>query len=92
MRYRICKKPERRESSDLRCDLHGPCSERKMVSSRMNIVNQRGSVLVMAAVLSFAMLLLGLAYPGFLNRALMDTDEMVTEIQSYYAAALHIDR
>ncbi len=50
MRYRIYKKPERIESPDLRCDLHGPSSEKKMVSSRMNHKSQRGSVLVMAAL------------------------------------------
>lgn len=57
-----------------------------MIFSAMNIDGQRGSVLVMAAVLAFAMFLLGLSYLGFVNRAVLDTDEMVTEIQAVYAA------
>lgn len=64
-----------------------------MLFSGVNIKDQRGSVLVMAAVLAFSMFLLGLAYLGFVNRAVLDTDELVTEIQAVYAAAaLHHDQ
>jgi len=35
-----------------------------MLFSGVKTQDQRGSVLVMAAVLAFAMFLLGLAYPG----------------------------
>ena len=58
-----------------------------MIFSEMNDKSQRGSVLVMASVLAFAMFLLGLAYLGFVNSAMMTTDELVTEMKAYYAAA-----
>jgi hypothetical protein len=38
--------------------------EKKMINPGVNNKDQRGSVLVMAAMLSFSMFLLGLAYPG----------------------------
>ncbi len=58
-----------------------------MIFSEMNNRSQRGSVLVMAAVLSFAMFLLGLSYLGFSNQVMMETEEIVTGMQAYYAAA-----
>ena len=57
-----------------------------MINPGVNNKDQRGSVLVMAAMLAFSMILLGLAYLGFVNRVAMDTDEMVSEIQSAYAS------
>ncbi len=47
--------------------------------------SERGSVLVMAVVLSFAMVLLGLSYLGFVNRVLMETEEMLADEQEHYA-------
>lgn len=58
-----------------------------MVFSEVNNKSQRGSVLVMASVMAFSMFLLGLAYLGSVNRAVLDTDELVTEVKAYYAAA-----
>jgi hypothetical protein len=46
---------------------------------------ERGSVLVMAAVLSFAMFLLGLTYLGFTNQVMMETEEMLANGQIHYA-------
>lgn len=66
--------------------------EKEMILSEMNNKSQRGSVLVMAAVLSFAIFFLGLSYVEFSNQVMMETEEMVTGIKAYYAAALHIDR
>ncbi len=47
--------------------------------------SERGSVLVMAVVLSFAMVLLGLSYLGFVNRVLMETEEILAYEQDHYA-------
>jgi hypothetical protein len=58
-----------------------------MIFSGINTTNQKGSVLVMVAVLAFSMFLLGLAYLGFVNRAVLNTDDLVTEIQAIYAAS-----
>ncbi len=46
---------------------------------------ERGSVLVMAAVLSFAMFLLGLSYLGFTNQVMMETEELLAYAQGNYA-------
>jgi hypothetical protein len=46
---------------------------------------ERGSVLVMAAVLSFAMFLLGLTYLGFTNQIMMETEELLALEQDHYA-------
>ncbi|MEE8417150.1 MAG: hypothetical protein V3S06_00660 [candidate division Zixibacteria bacterium] len=46
---------------------------------------ERGSVLVMAVVLSFAMVLLGLSYLGFVNRVMMETEEMLADEQHRFA-------
>lgn len=46
---------------------------------------ERGSVLVMAAVLSFAMFLLGLTYLGFANHVMMETEERLADEQLHYA-------
>jgi hypothetical protein len=45
----------------------------------------RGSVLVMAAVLSFAMFLLGLTYLGFANQVMMETEGLLADGQDLYA-------
>jgi len=46
---------------------------------------ERGSVLVMAVVLSFAMFLLGLSYLGFANQVMMETEELLADEQENYA-------
>lgn len=50
------------------------------------IGKEKGSVLVMAAVLSFAMFLLGLAYLGFVDRTIKDVDFSVASAQWRYAS------
>jgi hypothetical protein len=57
-----------------------------MIYSEKKFEDQRGSVLVMAAVLAFSVFLLGLAYLEFVNQALMETEEMVNDTQSYYSS------
>ena len=47
---------------------------------------QRGSVLVMAAVLAFAMFLLGLAYISYVGKVINDSDDLIGTQQSIYAA------
>jgi hypothetical protein len=46
---------------------------------------ERGSVLVMAAVLSFAMFLLGLSFLGFSNQLMMETEGLLADGQGRYA-------
>jgi len=48
--------------------------------------SQRGSVLVMATVLSFAMFMLGLAYLGSIHGLQQDISIQLSDSQSYYAA------
>lgn len=48
--------------------------------------NEKGSVLVMAAVLSFALFLLGLSYLAFVDRIVRDVDGLVVDSQARYAA------
>jgi hypothetical protein len=45
-----------------------------------------GSVLVMAVVLAFGIFLLGLTYLGFVDRVILDTDDLITRRQAIYAA------
>jgi len=47
---------------------------------------QRGSVLVMATVLSFAMFLVGLTYLSMVNRIMLDTDLYLTRVGSFYSS------
>ena len=47
---------------------------------------ERGSVLVMAAVLSFGMFVLGLAYLTFVGKVINDVDATVVDSQGRYAA------
>jgi hypothetical protein len=49
-------------------------------------VKEKGSVLVMAAVLSFGMFLLGLAYLAFVDQLIKDVDDSIIDSQGRYAA------
>ncbi|MEE9552731.1 MAG: hypothetical protein V3W18_00425 [candidate division Zixibacteria bacterium] len=57
-----------------------------MRTSVTNGQRQRGSVLVMATILSFGMFVSGLSYLGLVNKLVLETDDYVVRNQAMYAA------
>jgi hypothetical protein len=55
--------------------------------SRSYTTKQKGSVLVMAVVLAFAMFLLGLAFLNHVSQTIKNTDQLITDRQAIYASA-----